>query len=331
MKKFFLVNYCIIACVVNLNAMQLDQKAATSLPSLVLTEPKVLTLVLHHIHKDKEDWLSTLNTFKRLNLVNKHCHNLASAPSVLHQVVTQIGRVAYGYDAIDIAARMKNMYAYPHPAFQLWLRSRKQQTVLEKLLFEAAKNNDPGKIKELIEIKKVNVNACDSHGKTALSLAASFGANKAIIQLLHHNPDVNLPNKCGWTPLKKAADKNHLETVALLLDAKAAVNQEDDDGYTPLLNAYNKPSIAKLLIAHGANVNHQAHRDNMTALLWATQENQLEVLQLLIAAGAHDKSRNKRTNRNARDVASIRAGEKNLAPYAQSCLELLEEKFGKNK
>lgn len=204
-----------------------------------------------------------------------------------------------------------------------------EQGQLKEQLFKAATHNDIATIKALMR-EKVDINVRNKYGKTALSLAATLGATEAVVELLKYRPDVNLPNNHGWTPLKKAASGSHvsqercLEVARLLIKAGAAVDQEDDEGYTPLMNAYQSPAMTQVLIAGGANVNHQAFKDGTTALMWMVYENKIETATLLITAGAHDNLRN-HTGRNARDIA------RSYGLDRSNILQLLEQRFGKEQ
>lgn len=310
-------------CITFMVAMQPDQTLTVF--SEAIGDLKIFSLIISHIHEDDE--IYTAYRFKALNLVNKQFNALLATPSILHQMVYQLAVQSNYRDELYFANRMKNMKAYVHPAFEKWLATRKKQRKLEKILFDAAQNDDPQTIKELIEKEKVNINARNESGKTALSIAASFGANKALIQLLNYGCDINLPNKYGWTPLKKASNEGtvhyqrRIDSVKLLLEAGAAIDQEDDEGYTPLMIAC--PEIAEILIAHKANVNHQAFKDGTTTLMWAVINNKVRSVEILIAAGAHDKLRNSQ-GRNSREIA------RNYGSDRFDILQLLEDKFGKD-
>lgn len=193
----------------------------------------------------------------------------------------------------------------------------------EELLFKASNGSDVQAIKKLVEEKKVNINARNTWGKTPLSIAASYGSEEVVVQLLTYKPDVNLANKYGWTPLKKAVNNGRLNVAKILLAAGACVDQQDDEGYTPLMNVDKNHEIAQLLLQHGADVNHQAFKDGTTALILAVTNNRERLVTVLIAAGAHDNMQRHFDKKNAREIARLH-GESHLA-----ILEILEEKFGK--
>lgn len=308
--------------------MEKDNAAFT----VALNNPTIFSTIIRHIHYDGWHYHQRRHSFKSLNAVNKQCHHLLSMPSIFHQIVTQLAEQSTSHNIIDIAHSMKKMQGYTHPTFQAWLSTCKKQIALEEALFVAAIDNNPQRITELVETEHVNINARDKTGKTALSIAASCGAHHALQELLRHNPDINLATKYGWTPLKKAVNYAQFASTQLLLDAGADPNQEDDEGYTPLMNAYGNPAIIKLLIAKKADVNHQAHHDQTTALIWTAYSDRPKAMKLLLSAGAHDNFTNEDGLR-ARDIARIHAEDNgyHARAQAQQCLQLLEEKCNKHK
>ncbi len=91
-----------------------------------------------------------------------------------------------------------------------------------------------------------------------------------------------------------AAHSGDTTTLVRLLDAGTAIDSRDAQGRTALLVATdaNQLEAARLLIARGANVNAQ---DNIqdSAYLLAGARGRLEILRLTLAAGADLKSTNR--------------------------------------
>lgn len=86
-------------------------------------------------------------------------------------------------------------------------------------------------------------------------------------------------------------DKDHIIT---LLKVGANINAQDEDGNTAVMAAtqQNQVEIVKMLIAHGADINIRNNRlDNV--LLYAGAEGLLEMVQLAIQAGADTKITNR--------------------------------------
>ena len=81
---------------------------------------------------------------------------------------------------------------------------------------------------------------------------------------------------CG---MAAEVDPHHDAVAQGLLGAGADVNAKDEWEYTPLLLAafWNKPEIAKVLLAHGAQVNARTN-DGRTALAIARCKHEMEAL-----------------------------------------------------
>jgi ankyrin repeat protein len=107
-------------------------------------------------------------------------------------------------------------------------------------------------------------NATVSPVQDQINAAISEGDNATAIRLLE--VDGSLIQACdsgGGTPLHTAAEEDNAEMVAWLLNRRAKVNKQDVEGFTALDRAAlaadpSFPSIAKLLIEHGAEVTIRA-------------------------------------------------------------------------
>uniref|UniRef100_A0A8C7E3P3 Uncharacterized protein n=1 Tax=Naja naja TaxID=35670 RepID=A0A8C7E3P3_NAJNA len=98
--------------------------------------------------------------------------------------------------------------------------------------------------------------------------------------------------RAGRTPLIAAAYMGHGGIVALLLSHGAHVDHADTDGRTALSVAamcipvsQGCAKVVELLLDHGASPG-QADRDNVTPLLVAACEGHVDVVELLLEAGA---------------------------------------------
>lgn len=81
-------------------------------------------------------------------------------------------------------------------------------------------------------------------------------------------------------------DKNGY--VLFELNEEDGIEYEEGYGYSPLLAScvYSRTKIAKFLIESGANVNFISTLDQATPLIYASQENNLRLVKLLIEYGA---------------------------------------------
>jgi len=188
----------------------------------------------------------------------------------------------------------------------VWAASRNDQQVVDLLLRAGA-----------------NVNAANEFGATALFAAAELSDSTLAIKLLAAGADPNMGLLSGETPLMQAARRGNLVIVRALLSAKADPNAKETNyghtalmaavserhtpvieellrggaevdlgaisGFTPLMYAAQQEdaTIARILLRAGANVNFAQPQFNMTALIIASAMVNVEVVDLLLDAGAN--------------------------------------------
>jgi ankyrin repeat protein len=153
-------------------------------------------------------------------------------------------------------------------------------------LIEAAKSSDTTAVRALLQ-KKVDVNATEGDGATAL-LWASYKDNVEIADLLiRAGANVNAANDLGATPLWAASENGSAAMVRRLLQAGASPNAALLSGESPLMVASRtgNPDIVEQLLAKGANVNARAAR-GQTALMWAVGQKHSTVVKVLLGHGA---------------------------------------------
>ena len=170
---------------------------------------------------------------------------------------------------------------------------------------------------------KAFVDQKDKDGNTAFWYAYKQGDEEMMKLLIEYEGNLNIVfNKSGSTPLTKAVRDNKLETARLFLQNKASVGQKDGCGYSSLLYAYKigDEEMVKLLIKYGADLNavfneggsipliqaakdkkfamarlflqnkasvDQKDKDDNTALFYAYENGDEEMVNLLIAYGAY--------------------------------------------
>ncbi len=123
-------------------------------------------------------------------------------------------------------------------------------------LMAAAASNDHQTIKLLLSGGIPADIQEQTRGFTALEIAAGYGHNDIIKQLvLKSGASVNLKNFKGRTALMIAAESGHTDTVDFLLSNGAKVNLKDKNGWTALMfAAYNNHlQAAHILLDWGAN------------------------------------------------------------------------------
>lgn len=113
--------------------------------------------------------------------------------------------------------------------------------------------------------------------------------------LLEAGADPNAPDLIERTPLMLAARNNKKETLELLRHG-ADVNRAGIDGVTALMYAanYADPEVVQQLIAAHPDVNAQMKQAQWTALMSAVYVGSQEKVQLLLKAHADPNVRNRR-------------------------------------
>ncbi len=132
----------------------------------------------------------------------------------------------------------------------------------------AVARGDVNGVRQLIRLSSTPINATDEHGWTALMIAAQNGYKEIVKLLIDAKVDIHSKNSNGCTALTLAAGKGSAgevyrkfmsskDIIALLLDAGARVNDQENTGKTALhWAAYNgDKEVIEMLIAHGAHVN----------------------------------------------------------------------------
>jgi len=154
-------------------------------------------------------------------------------------------------------------------------------------LVDAVKHSDKAAIKALLP-QKIDLNAQDSDGSTALHWAARKDDVETAGALIRNGANVKAANRYGVTPLSLAAINGNAAMIELLLKAGADANTILPEGETVLMTAARtgKLDAVKSLLAHGADINFKEARRGQTALMWAAAEGNADVVAELIERGA---------------------------------------------
>jgi uncharacterized protein len=117
----------------------------------------------------------------------------------------------------------------------------------------AIKEDAPKVATALLAHPKIQVDAANKAGETALMMAALRGNEEWLRRLISSGAQVN---RTGWTPLHYAASGGATHLVALLLDKGADIEAPSPNGTTALMMAarYGAQDSAVLLVARGAKV-----------------------------------------------------------------------------
>jgi ankyrin repeat protein len=101
-------------------------------------------------------------------------------------------------------------------------------------LIQAIKAGESASVRTLLAAR-VNVNAREGDGTTALHWAVHYGNLDVAQQLLRAGADVKAANRFGATPLGEAAVIGDTAIIAALLKAGADPKAANADGQTPLM------------------------------------------------------------------------------------------------
>ena len=154
-------------------------------------------------------------------------------------------------------------------------------------LADAVERMDRPGIDALLK-QRVDVNATQVDGMTALHWAAYQDDVAIAKRLIDAGAKANAANRYGVTPLSLACTNGDGPLVELLLQGGADPDLALPGGETPLMTAARSGALGavKALLARHVSVDGKDERRGQTALMWAAAEGHADVTQALIEAGA---------------------------------------------
>jgi ankyrin repeat protein len=175
-------------------------------------------------------------------------------------------------------------------------------------LVDAVKSGDRTSALALLQ-QKVNVNAPEPDGTTALHWAVQRDDFDLADRLIKAGANVNTKNDYGSSPMSEAALNGNIAMLDRLLKAGADVESPNVDGMTTLMiiARSNNVEAARLLLKHGAKVNTVEKWKEQTALIWAAAESQPAMVKTLVEAGADVNAHSKINNWERQVTAEARA------------------------
>ncbi|HZN09109.1 MAG TPA: ankyrin repeat domain-containing protein [Pyrinomonadaceae bacterium] len=155
---------------------------------------------------------------------------------------------------------------------------------VEMDVFEAAATGQTARLREVVANDPSLVNVYSPDGFTPLGFAVFFSQPENVKALLNAGADVNLPSRESMkvTPLASAAAAKQTELARVLIAHGANVNARGATGHVPLHEAAANGTVelVKLLIDSGAAVNAKTD-DGKTPLDFAIEYKRDEVVDLL--------------------------------------------------
>ena len=143
--------------------------------------------------------------------------------------------------------------------------------------------------------QRVDVNAAQADGATALHWAVHWNDLETAALLIDGGADANALNELGVAPLSLAALNASPAMAAALLGAGADPNAARPSGETALMTAARTGSaeLVRALLDNDADVNASVHFRGQTALMWAAAEGHSDVVGVLLKSGADVHARSK--------------------------------------
>jgi ankyrin repeat protein len=177
--------------------------------------------------------------------------------------------------------------AMRYPEIVEYLESKGVREEVPPLLI-AARRGDLKALETSIAAR-VDLNAVDGWGRTALYRSALYGQVDVVKRLIKAGADLEVMTPDDfWTPLHVAASGNDAAVIQALAAGKANLEARKDPDYmTPLMVALmnQAPDAVKALLAAGADPNVWTESDT-TAVRRAALYGHLAMTKALIAAGA---------------------------------------------
>lgn len=155
-------------------------------------------------------------------------------------------------------------------------------------LVNAVKSGDKTQIATLLRAK-VDVNASQPGGSTALAWAAERADNETAKLLLSAGARPDIANDYGESPLTLACANSDAALVKTLLDAGANAKASRSNGETALMICASTGNVdaVSLLLAKGADVAAVDQDKGQNALMWAAAEGRASVVKVLAQHGAN--------------------------------------------
>src|SRR5215831_14751472 len=153
---------------------------------------------------------------------------------------------------------------------------------------KAVKSGDLAAVRKLIEAHS-DVNEPSGDASTPLLWAVHNSDLEMAKVLIAAGAKPDVANHYGVTPLMEASRTGNAGMMDLLIKAGADPKRTHPEGETTLMAAARSGSIAavRLLLDHGVDVNATDSYQHESALMWASEEDHLDVVDTLLTAGAN--------------------------------------------
>jgi len=180
-------------------------------------------------------------------------------------------------------------------------------------LIEAVRARNGERVRALLA-ERVNVNATQGDGATALHWAVHLDDLPLVETLIRAGARADVADDTGTTPLYLACMNRNGDLVTRLLAAGANPNAALLSGETVLMSCARSGEATgvRALLGRGASVNARESAHNQTALMWAAAQAHPQVVQALIARGADVRARSREYTQTVTSEVTQRAGREEL-------------------
>jgi len=180
-------------------------------------------------------------------------------------------------------------------------------------LIEAVRARNADRVRALLS-ERVNVNATQGDGATALHWAVHVDDVSLVDMLIRAGAQADVADDTGATPLYLACTNRNAETVSKLLAAGANPNATLLSGETVLMTCARAGEVAavRAVLGRGASVNAKESAHNQTALMWAAAQSHPDVVQALLERGADVRARSLEYAQIVTSEVTQRAGREEL-------------------
>lgn len=150
-------------------------------------------------------------------------------------------------------------------------------------IFDAVRNNELGKIKELIEKNPGLISARNARQSTPLHVAAAMDNREIAGYLIGKDSDIDLPNGNFYTPLMFAG----IQVAKLLVEKGADINYKSPYGWSAMAEALwrGKTDVADYLIDNGATIPEPLTPEGTNMLIAALKAGSVKYLEKCIQSG----------------------------------------------
>lgn len=174
----------------------------------------------------------------------------------------------------------------PSPRHATKRRRRNEGNILTELHVSALKK-DVGQVRKIIQEEKIDVDATDNLGNSALHIASGSGSVEVCRLLISLGAKMDLRNRNGLTPFHLSIRHNQFEAFILFIESRADVHVGNVDGITPLHMAakYGRKEFMIQLLSYVQNVN-PPDIWGQTPLHYSVLQKDAESAELLLHKGA---------------------------------------------